>query len=213
MTILMSNLNSLIGFLVGILGFLFLFWRRLKEDYTSDQIFTFGFILSGGLILGSLLAFFIGAKITTSQIFIPAGLWFWGAFIVGTICFRVFLKTRFFETLEAAGIGFLFWFFALFLITSLKTPNIPSLLFACFSGALLPLFFFLDNQYKSFRWYKSGKVGFAGLVVLTLFFLGRSIVALINPSMLSFIGKADAIISIIVSFLFFLSLYNLSGRL
>src|SRR5258708_1153931 len=120
MTILMSNLNSLIGFLVGVLGFLFLFWRRLKEFYTSDQIFTFGFILFGALILGSLLPSFIVPQIPPSHIFFPPVL---------------------------------------------------------------------------------------------LFFLGRSIVAFNYRFMLSFIGKADAIISIIVSFLFFLSLYNLSGRL
>src|SRR5258708_32013600 len=81
MTILMSNLNSLVGFLVGILGFLFLFWRRLKEDYTSDQIFSFGFLLVGALLIGSILGLLVHT---------PPGLWFWGAFLVGTICFRVF---------------------------------------------------------------------------------------------------------------------------
>src|SRR5260221_2576623 len=111
----MSNITILIGLLIGILGFLFLFWRRLKEDYPSDQIFSFGFIVIGFLLLG----FFSGLAIYNiphTIFFSPHGLWFWLAFLCGSIGFIVsFLKLRlrFFETLEAAGLGFLFLIFVI----------------------------------------------------------------------------------------------------
>src|SRR5260221_653025 len=210
----MSNINILISLPIGILGFLFLFWRRLKEDYPGDQIFTFGFIVAACILVG----FFSGLAIYNIRhtiFFSSHGLWFWLAFLFGGIGFVTSflkLKLRFFETLEATGLGFLFLYFVISLVGSIQTVDLKLLLFSLIDGSLILFFFFIDTRYKRFSWYKSGKVGFAGLMVLGSFFLARAIVALLDPSMLSFVGKFDAIISSVVSFLFFITLYNLSEQ-
>jgi len=209
----MSNLGLIFSGIVGILGFLFFFWRRLKEDYTSTQIFSFAFIvltfMLSGLFIGLGLYNFSHTNYFSSQ-----GVWFWGA-VIGTIVgFEIGylkFKLRFFETLEATGISFIFFILTIFLGSSLKQINVKYLAVSLFLGFLIVLFYFLEARYKKFTWYKSGKIGFSGLMVLGIFFLMRSVVALIDPSMLSFIGKFDAIADSIAAFLFFLSIYNLSG--
>ncbi len=210
----MSNTVILASVPIGVLGFLFLSWRRLKEDYTPATIFSFSFLLLAFIILGSLIGILLARSLPTSNIFNPQGLWFWGAFIFGSIGFAIcfftpqgssHFKMRLLETLEAVGLGFIFLFFC--------TTFGKSVLFSIAVGILIPLFFIINARYKSFSWYKSGKVGFAGLAVLGIFFLTRAIVALIDPTMISFIGKLDAILSSVVAFIFFLTLYNLGGQL
>lgn len=210
----MSNISLLVSLLVGILGFLFLFWRRLKEDYSSNQIFSFGFLLIFSIIFG----FFLGLglyNIEVNKYFNSEGLWFWGAFLFGILgfCFaNIQFKLRFFETLESCALGFIFWFFTICLISSVEKVNLKLLLISLIFGSLIPFFFFINSRYKSFTWYKSGKIGFTGLLVLGIFFLMRSIIAIIDSHMLSFIGKSDIILDSIVSFIFFITLYNLSER-
>ena len=210
----MSNLGLFIGLPIGILGFLFLFWRRLKEDYPSNQIFSFAFTILAFLLLG----FFIGLSAHTikdTSYFTPRGLWFWGLFILGAVGFALAnlkFKLRFFETLEAGGLGFIFLVSALYLTNLIHPFDIKLFIFSLLTVLLLPTFFFLDNKYKTFSWYKSGKIGFAGLAILGTFFLMRCLVALLNPSMISFIGKVDAMADVLVAFTFFFTLFNLSGN-
>ncbi len=212
----MSNLAILISLSIAVLGFLFLFWRRLKEDYPSEQIFTFGFIVVGFILTGfSVGLLTTGLKTQNQDLFYVKNLWFWFSFLFGAIGFFVSffkLRLRFFETLEATGLGFLFLCFAISVINAIQTVDIKLLFFSLFQLFLIFFFFFVDARYKNLSWYKSGKVGFSGLLTLALFFLVRAIVALIDPHMLSFVGKIDAIISILVSFIFFASLYNLSEQ-
>ena len=211
----MSNITILIGLPVGIIGFLFLFWRRLKEDYPVDQIFSFGFTILGFLLSGLFIGLFLKDKIGVTPIFNPKGLWFWLALLFGAAGFGVGfmkLKMRFFESLEAAALGFLFLSFDVSILTSIQTLDFKLLLFSLFQFLLILSFFVIDIHYKRLSWYKSGKVGFAGLMILGTFFLSRAVLALINPTMISFIGKFDAIISSIVAFIFFMILYNLSEQ-
>lgn len=209
----MSNISPIIGFLIGILGFLFLTWRRLKEDYISDQIFSTGFIIIAFMLVGFSLSLAV-YNIQNTIFFNTEGLVFWLPLLFGTIgfvfCFYRF-KLRFFETLESVGLGLIFLFASSVMGSSVKTLNLKATLFALVIFALIPLFFVFDKNYKKFSWYKSGKVGFSGLTILGIFFLVRAIIALISPNMLSFIGKSDAILSSIVAFIFFLTLYNLSN--
>ena len=210
----MSNITIIISLVLGILGSLFLFWRELKEDYDNNQIFSYGFIVNGFIIFGFLIGILLKTKLSSSNIFNPAGMWFWTAFIAGVIGWAVAyskFKLKFFETLEASAVGFIFFVFVTNLINSIQPINVKAILFALFSGLLVLIFYMLDSRYKRFSWYKSGRVGFAGLAVLGIFFLIRAVVAMIDPSMVSFVGKTDAILDSVVSFIFFLTLYNLSG--
>ncbi|MCL4387276.1 hypothetical protein M1307_02685, partial [Patescibacteria group bacterium] len=210
----MSNVSIIVGLPLGVLGFLFLFWRRLKEDYPSSHIFSFAFLvlifMTAGFILGNLLR----SLIPVSAIFNASGLWFWFTFVFCLLGFGIGIykfKLRRYETFEATALGFLFWFFAICFFTSLPTPDLKLFFFSFLTLFLIAFFFFLDTRYKTFVWYKSGKIGFSGLAIFALFFLLRGIIALLDPSMLSLIGKFDAIVSSVASFIFFIIIYNLSG--
>jgi hypothetical protein len=209
----MSNLVLLISLPIGILGFLFLFWRRIKEDYSSNQIFSFSFIVVGFMMIGFFIGFFLKNYIHSNSIFNKEGIWFWLTFGFGAIGFEIAFikfKLRFFETLEGVVLGFIFFIFTISLVNSINKVDVKLLLYSIILGSLMPIFFFLDRRYRSFTWYKSGKIGFAGLASLGILFLIRSLIALIYPAMLSFIGKFDAILDILISFVFFIILFKLS---
>jgi len=209
----MSNLFYAV-YAIGLLPFLFFFWRRLKEDYTSGQIFTAGFYIIFSVFF-FILAFTLGIPrvIAASPIYSPSGLWFWGAVLglmigLGLSIWKLNLK--FFETLEAGILGSFFWLAVIFLINSVRDSSVVSLTAFGVSAALILLFFFLDGRYKKFTWYRSGKIGFSGLAVAGTFFFVRAAVALFFPFVLSFVGKLDALISGSISFILFLLLYNLA---
>lgn len=209
----MSNLFYGV-YLVGFLPFLFFYWRRLKEDYTSTQIFTSGFYIISSILITSLI-FVLGVSrlIHPSAVFSTSGLWFWGGIVgfmvgLGISIFRLNLK--FFETFEAGILGSFFWLSIIFLINSVKDSSLVSLIGFGVMTLLIFLFFFLEGKYKKFTWYRSGKIGFSGLAVSGIFFFARACLALFFPFVLSFVGKLDALISGAISFILFLLLYNLS---
>ncbi|HEX6976742.1 MAG TPA: hypothetical protein VF185_00075 [Patescibacteria group bacterium] len=211
----MSTALLVLANVFGGLIFLFFLWRRLKEDYPSSKIFSLGFFVIGAILVSFLVsALFIIPNITKVYFFDPKGLWFWLALVSASIVLAVSLlrlKMRFFEGVEAASLGLSFWFVVLLISSALIFKLIPAILYGVVVAALIFMFFFLDKRYKRFTWYKSGKVGFSGLTLLAVFFLVRAAIAIIDPTMLSFIGKIDALISSVLSFLFFLSVYNLGG--
>lgn len=182
--------------------FIFFFWRKLKEDYTENQIFSTAFYaLLGAGVLGIIADNF-------------ASLWsFWLSLAGGVAGFSLGIlrfKMRPFEVIEAAVPGGLVltsnYFFYNFLITKNPHSFIALVIVLILSG----LFFIFDKHYKRFTWYKSGKIGFSGMLTIGIFFLIRTVVALFAPSMLSFVGRADAVISGIISFASFLILFNLA---
>lgn len=187
---------------LGAMAFLFFFWRRLREDYPTNQIFSTAFFMLSGVLGGWLI----------SREFFPA--WFFWAqalgaslgFLVGTFHF----KFRLHESLEAAAVSFLPWLAFYFLKDASLSASIVSLGGFLFCLFLLALFYVLDVHYKRFTWYRSGRVGFAGLTVAGLFFLTRAAVAAFYPYVLTFAGRAEAIPSGVVAFIFFLLIYNLS---
>ncbi|MGB6881761.1 MAG: hypothetical protein WBD86_00440 [Microgenomates group bacterium] len=190
--------------IVGTLLFLFIYWKKLKEDYASKNVFTAAFYI----LIPIGLAGFLSAK------FFPAW-WFWAdllgislGFTVGVIKF----KFRFFENLEAAVIAILPWLSFVFLQDSILTSSLSSLIGFVVIVATIVLYTFLDAHYKKFTWYKSGKVGFAGLTTLGVFFLIRAAVAASFPFVLSFLGPIDSIISGMISFLAFLLVFNLARQ-
>lgn len=209
----MSNLLGIFCAL-GFLPFLFVFWRRLREDYSSGQIFESGFYIIFGIALFALLSLFIlPSFIHSSPIFSISGLWFWGAamgFILGLGLSIFRLNLRFFESFEASAPGLLIWLAIIYLADSIKSSSLSSLIAFGFDLLLILLFFFLDGRYKKFAWYRSGKIGFTGLATLGTFFFVRTVVALFFPFVLSFVGRVDALLSAAVSFILFLLLYNLA---
>jgi hypothetical protein len=71
---------------------------------------------------------------------------------------------------------------------------------------------YIDARYKRYTWYRSGKVGFSTLTAAAILFLLRALAGLAVGDMLSFIGKGDIILSAVLSFVLFLSIYNLGKQ-
>src|SRR3989344_7588111 len=72
--------------------------------------------------------------------------------------------------------------------------------FSSFAGFLTTLvmifvYYYFDQHYKNFSWYKSGKLGFSGLAVLTLIFITRALLAIFTDGVLSFVSKYEVIAS------------------
>lgn len=188
--------------LIGGVLFLFLIWRRLKEDYSANIIFSLEFFVLTGLLVGFLI----------SLNFLPVwGFWLeaFGAFLgfsFGILKFNL----RFFETFEAVFVAFLPWISLFYLNSFFKSPGwVRGLLFG-FNFFLIFLFDFINLRYKNFSWYKSGRIGLAGLLTAGVFFLFRAAIATILPFMVSFSGRSEAILSGICAFSLFLLIFNLS---
>ena len=187
--------------LVGVILFLFLFWRRLKEDYPTPEIFTSAFYV----LLGTLLGYLV------SKFYFPS-LWFWleGVGIaLGLTLGVVRYKFRFFEVLESLVLGILPWLGLIFLKDSIRLSSLTSFLSFFAVACLLTLFAYLDASYKNFSWYRSGRVGFSGLTTLGALFLLRAGFASFFPNVISFV-KYEAILSGIAAFAIFLAIYNLA---
>lgn len=172
---------------LALLIFLFLFWKRLEEDYSVEIIFKSAtFILLG-----------IGVGWALSAKFFPA--WFFWTSTIGGLIGLTFailrFRVKFYETLEAFIISSLPWLGLIFLTDSAIRASLSS--FLAFVAILIMVFvsYYLDTHYKRFTWYRSGKIGFAGLAVAAIFFLVRTAIAIVKVPMLSFAGSSEAVIS------------------
>jgi hypothetical protein len=180
-------LVNILTSILGILIFLFVFWKRLKDDYSSEIIFQ----TAAAILIG------IGVACFLSSLFF-AGWFFWAAFvgsIISMLLMRIRFKLRFFETLEALILASMPLIALIFLQNSITTSSLRSFLAFTIVLVMIFIFYWIDVNYKSFRWYKSGKVGFAGLAMSTLFFLTRAILAIFGVAMLSLVGKFEIVIS------------------
>lgn len=197
-------LANIVTSFLGVLMFLFIFWKRLKEDYVSEIIFKAALYILSGLSI----AYFLSIR------FIPS--WFIWTSLVGSILGLVLgiftLRVKFYEALEAMIVSFLPWISLMFLGDSVVHSSLSS--FLGFAGTLVIIFisYWLSDHYKDFTWYKSGKIGFAGLATLALIFLTRSTIAIFGIHVLSFVSlRYEAIISGALVFIISILIFNL-GR-
>jgi hypothetical protein len=183
----------LIANVLGIFLFLLLIWKRLKDDYHYEKIFNLcAFVLSG---------FLLGLVISKS--FLPT-FWFWiivSGIVLGFGIGINRLKIKFFESFEGLIIGILPWTGLFFLSDAIINASLSSFLLFWFTLICVFLFYFLDSHYRRFTWYKSGRVGFAGVLTLAVFFVIRAIF---------FVSTYESYVSGTVAFLLFLLLFNLS---
>ena len=188
---------------MGILIFLFIFWKRLKEDYAAEVIFQSATYILVGL----------GVGWAASARFFPV--WFFWAEIAGGLIGLAFailrFRVKFYETFEAFIIGSLPWLSLVFLKDSVVKSSLSSFLAFIFILIMVFVSYYFDVRYKGYRWYKSGKIGFAGLAVAALIFLTRSAIAIVKVPVLSFVGRSELVVSGIAALVSLLLLYNL-GR-
>lgn len=197
-------LVSFIATTLGILTFLFIFWKRLKDDYASEIIFETSIYIFLGIAVSQLVSFKLFPEwfFWTSAVGAAVGLY------LGTLRFRI----RFYESLEATVIGLLPWLSLIFLKDSVIHSSLSS--FLAFIGTLIIIFtfYYLDTHYRNFTWYRSGKVGFAGLSTLVIIFIARSAIALSKLSVLSSLSKYEIFVSGVAAVLSFILLYSLSRK-
>lgn len=162
----MSILVSLLLGFVGLFLFSFILWKRLREDYRSDDIFTFTL----SLVLSGLVSFWLSSEVIPSLSF-----WFTllGSGVTGFVLIRRY-SFRFFEVIDALVPAF-------FLLGLFLFKNYLSLVFIISFMA----YKFLEKRYRRFSWYPSGKIGFAGLASLALFFLLYGLLAILPVGVLS----------------------------
>ena len=171
----------------GIIISLFIFWKRLREDYSGEIIFNSIFIVFISLFTAHLV----------SLRFFPVW-FFWADFLAVLIGLTIAVyknKIRFYESLETLTFSLTPLLSLFFLQDAVKNSSLFS--FVAFTVMLLLIFvfYYIDTHYKNFSWYLSGKIGLSGLSILFLFFLIRAIIATFFPSVLSFSGKFDPLIS------------------
>lgn len=191
--------------LITVLLFLFSFWKKLKEDYTQNQIFTTGFYILLGIGAGNIIAVNL----------LPAW-WFWLSLtggVIGLIIGKIKFSLRILEAIDAFVSASLFLLAGSFLASWYFGKNNLFLVGSGICILLIGLYKYLNEHYKRFTWYKSGRIGFSGLAVSGAFFLIRSLIALTNPNMLSFVGSPDVFLSGILAFVSFLALFNLSRKI
>jgi len=174
---------------------------RLKEDYSSDLIFK----LASHILIGMSVGF-----IVSNRFFPSFYLWseFFGSFAGAAIGIYRF-KVRPFEISEAFITSALPWISIVFLKDSVIKHSLAS--FFAFIATLLVIFmaYLLDTRYKSFSWYKSGKIGFVGLATFGAIFMIRLATSLFKIPVLSFV-KYEGLLSGVSAFVCFLLLVYLA---
>ena len=188
----------------AVIMFLFLFWRQLKDDYPHQTIFTSSFYV----LLGITVFYFLSINYREEWWF-----WFSGAgALIGFLISVLRFDLKITETLDATLLAINTLVIASYFYLGSIAGNIHLYFFALFHLALYILFWYLNENYKKFSWYRSGKIGFAGLATLGFYLIIRSLIALYFPDMISFVGREDAMISATLAFISFLGLYNLSKQ-
>ena len=180
---------------LGILMYLFFFWKQLKDDYVRNQIFTTA--ISGLLFLG------VG-YLASSKYF--GNLRFWFSLVGAVAGFAVGIlkyKLKVLEVFEGAVLGLLSLFALILIGVLILTSEIIYLFSFVVLVLLIILFHLLEKYYKGFAWYKSGRIGFAGLTVSGVFFVIYSIVAITLGSMISFVSNRDYLLSFSLAILSF----------
>lgn len=198
----------------GALGgyvYLFILWRNLKEDYPSAQIFSIGIQTIVSVILGALLAQFLSPSLHF-RFLVARELWFWGAVGGYFLSFSILVsraKMRYWEVFQYGFLGILSAFFVL-LLTLIPTSGVSALYPLVLIVISLGVFAVIQKNYRKFAWYRSGKVGLAGIVAAAVFFMGRAVIAASGLTMLSLAGPIDVLVSALIAFLLFFNAYNIS---
>ena len=139
----------------------------------------------------------------------------WASFLGGFLGLEVSvfrLRLKFYEVFESFIIAALPWVGFVFLADSVVHSSLSSFLGFLVILILVFISYYLSAHYKNFGWYKSGKIGFAGMSTLGIVFAIRFILAIFHSTVLSFVGQIEVFISGVGMLVSFLLLLNL-GRL
>lgn len=190
----------LIANLLGIFSLLFIFWKRLKDDYQLDKLFNLAFIVLMGLLLG----------VISSNYFFSE-YWFWIIIFCVFVPYLIYIKwskVRFFESYDALTVSGLTYLAIYLIMDAFKSSSLISFVAFWLTLLIIFLFYFIDSFYKTFSWYKSGRVGLAGVLSSLVFFAFRIISSLFNFQVSTFSPQEVYFSStfVLVNFLLLLTL-------
>lgn len=158
----------------------FSFWRRLREDYREEEIFGLTlFILAGSLLFTWVSAFVFGS----SRPFFSLA--FLGA-VLSVKLWSLRFKVNIWEVFDALSLPLLFFLLLGGIGSFLRSGNFWD--WQYFGVAILGLgvWKFSKEKYRSFSWYKSGKIGFLLWGVSFIVFLLLSLLAFVEGNALYF---------------------------
>jgi len=194
------------GLVLAVFFSSFSIWKKLKEDFKEEEIF--GLTLSSfffALVLSRLIFTFFNFSFFLSGVgwfssfgsnFSPAGA-FWGMVLILIFLSRRF-KKNLWEIYDSFSLATLYFLFLGGLGNVIKTQN-PTDAFYVVVGVLGFLFYtFWRDKYRSWPWYKSGKIGFLFWADSFYTFLALLVLALLRGNSLYF-EELSLIISLVVS--------------
>lgn len=192
---------------LGFFTFSFVSWRKLREDYDVNSIFTLTLIfLLGGVPAGLVLARLLSVGM-------------WGFLLGGLVVSWYAAKKmgfKIFEILDGVVLGLVWlslFFQAGFFIRFGWGKYFTNTLYLLIPVLALICARYVFVGYRRFSWYPSGKIGFigaaSGLLYFSLLLLVDFALSLVLSSETKLIESG---ISFLAVFVFFVALYLRSGR-
>jgi prolipoprotein diacylglyceryltransferase len=196
----------------------FILWRNLKEDYSEEEIISLTIYLTLVFLLGARLVHifyhferFQFSLLKWLLVVHYPGFSFFGGFLacIGLLVF--WSKRKKWDFWQVVEVIIPAWFWVMVLVGSGLYLTSGELIFLgeAFLGFLLLLLArFLKKRYRSFIWYKSGKLGFVSCLSTAFFMMGKLMLEIFSRGSLYWEGILP--LSIAVTCLVFL--YQRSGR-
>lgn len=178
--------------IIGLIIYLYLIWRNLKEDYKDDDLVEFGWLSALIMLVAGRLAYgFIHFGIWNQDILDWWSFWsspgfdFYGAFLGFVLAAYIYSKSKGIkfvvllnDTYIQLTVLIVLWLLDEFARTGWPLATLWQVLMW-----LVALFAFSwgNKKYRSISWYKSGKKGFAVLLANIVFGLaGMGVVSLLG---------------------------------
>jgi hypothetical protein len=183
--------------IIGVVLFVYLTWRNLRENYEEERVVTYSWL--------ALLGFFIGGRITYGlvnfgvwndswvswfSVWDKPGMNYIGGFLTLVLVGFIFAKVNNWKVIPFLEDGLIN---LILLISFLMIDEFVRASFSLEVGVyvlflVLMMFLakFLRKKYRSFVWYKSGKKGFVFLVIVFLSFLIMGILGIFFKTSLIF---------------------------
>jgi prolipoprotein diacylglyceryltransferase len=196
----------------------FILWRNLKEDYSEEEIISLTIYLTLVFLLGARLTYifyhferFQFSLLKWLLVVHYPGFSFFGGFLacIGLLVF--WSKRKKWDFWQVVEVIIPAWFWAMVLVGTGLYLTSGELIFLgeAFLGFLLLLLArFLKKRYRSFIWYKSGKLGFVSCLSTAAFMVGKLMLEIFSRGSLYLEGILP--LSIAITCLLFL--YLRSGR-
>lgn len=180
--------------IIGVLLFMYVFWKNLKDDYPSNDVIWLGWLIMAMFYLGVL-------------IWSKPGLSYFGGYILVLITIALYVKRKSWKSILILedGVKAFLLFLAFNYLEELFRSRLNGEVMIKILIVLLGYYFagVFKAKYRSFVWFKSGKKGFVfwavSALVLGLFMINNILFR--NIVILSYLYGLSSLISVIGLFM------------